>query len=144
MRSDAAVRAGDHGRRRGMTLVEILIVIVIMAMLIAILLPAVQSVRETARKAQCANNLKQIGTAYLQRVTMGGTVNVESWNVDLLPYMQQNASVLICPSETARATKEIPTSGFPELEGWMVNYHATHGRPELKVPLGPLVSDETR
>ena len=138
MRSDAAVRAGDHGRRRGMTLVEILIVIVIMAMLIAILLPAVQGVRETARKAQCANNLKQIGTAYLQRVTMGGTVNVESWNVDLLPYMQQNASVLICPSETARATKEIPTSGFPELEGWMVNYHATHGRPELKVPLGPL------
>jgi len=138
MRCDAAVQAGRRGRRRGMTLVEILIVIVIIAMLMAMLLPAVQGVRETARKAHCANNLKQIGTAYLQRVTMGSAVNVESWNVDLLPSMERNASVLICPSETAPATKEIPASGFPELEGWMVNYHATDGRPELKVPLGPL------
>ena len=50
-------------RRSGFTLIELLVVIAIIAVLIALLLPAVQAAREAARRAQCVNNLKQIGIA---------------------------------------------------------------------------------
>ena len=50
-------------QRRGFTLIELLVVIAIIAVLIALLLPAVQAAREAARRAQCVNNLKQLGLA---------------------------------------------------------------------------------
>jgi prepilin-type N-terminal cleavage/methylation domain-containing protein len=82
----------------GFTLVELLVVIAIIGILIALLLPAVQAARESARRTQCTNNLKQFGVAALtyestwKRFPPGRLTNNTSQHILLLPYIEQDAA----------------------------------------------------
>jgi prepilin-type N-terminal cleavage/methylation domain-containing protein/prepilin-type processing-associated H-X9-DG protein len=131
-------------RRRGFTLIELLVVIAIIAVLIGLLLPAVQKVRDAASRIRCTNNLKQIGLAlhnfhdvnggfpaacYNYRInatTMNSSPRQadsrlwKSWLAQILPYVEQDA---LAKDTDAKANGAPPPPSdnpyaFPEANNW--------------------------
>src|SRR5262249_51939819 len=96
-------RRRSSRERIGFTLVELLVVIAIIGILIALLLPAVQAARESARRSSCTNNLKQVGVALqnhlsakktfppLSILPKGQTTQPWSAQARLLPYLEEKS-----------------------------------------------------
>src|SRR5579871_2734153 len=115
--------------RKGFTLIELLVVIAIIGVLIALLLPAVQKVREAANRIQCANHLKQLALACHTHADSFGTLpacNVvvltgpdptsessytyyENWCLKILPYVEQGN--LAMQYDFSRPNDQQPLSG---------------------------------
>jgi prepilin-type N-terminal cleavage/methylation domain-containing protein/prepilin-type processing-associated H-X9-DG protein len=112
-RPSLARRAND---RRGFTLIELLVVIAVVAILVGLLLPAVQKVREAASRVKCQNNLKQLALALHSRHDAygsfpkgavwnnGGYYDAprSGWNYALFPYLEQDNVYRRLPPEAAR------------------------------------------
>ncbi len=125
----------------GFTLVELLVVIAIIGILVGLLLPAVQSAREAARRMQCSNNLKQFGLAILNYESSYKAVPVAiwssnplkgepgaydddgyGWQTSILPFMEQTALY----NQLASGPMPLGTPGALELY-WRIMVHQLRG-----------------
>jgi len=137
-----------ESRSRGFTLIELLVVIAIIAVLIALLLPAVQSAREAARRAQCVNNLKQIGIALHNYHTAtnsfppgvsasNNTVNNGDGGRPCIPWMGWSAQGLLLNYMEQTALYNAINFSFDPISGPSFPYNSTATTTKINSYLCP-------
>ncbi len=135
-------RRSRPSTRWGFTLIELLVVIAIIAVLIGLLLPAVQSAREAARRSQCVNQLKQLGLATHNYLDVNqafpaasifkatrGSWNV-SWTLAIMPNMEQTAIFNAHNFSVEAIAQENTTVGYNLITGLICPSENVKGRPD--------------
>ncbi len=145
------------GGERGFTLVELLVVITILAMLVALLIPAVQMAREAARKTQCLNNEKQLALGIVNYATTkqkfppmfvaqpnwtgGGTVPAVGWVPEILSTIEQNEYYRLYKSDQLKfQLPPLSTDPASMLEVEVLNCPSRATDPLAKAPLAYVVN----
>ncbi len=134
-------------KTKGFTLIELLVVIAIIGVLIGLLLPAVQAAREAARRAQCVNNLKQLGLAVHNYISSNNCLPMQcnhptglqatgpisgfswGWNVELLPQMEQQAMYNSLNFQRPTDSAEATTAGYSQISTMLCPSESITQRP---------------
>jgi len=103
--------------RTGFTLIELLVVIAIIGILVGMLLPSIQQVREAARRTQCKSRMHNLGVAYHNLASVFPKRdfvidNPSAWVGRLKDYLEGNRTMYVCPNDIGRTS----VNSFPEIE----------------------------
>lgn len=126
-------------RRRGFTLVELMVAIAVIAVLLGILLSGVQRIREAANRTKCANNLAQIGHAYWHYVDKNNAETTAfkgkpTWVSNLKPFLDGRDDIFFCPSAVRMPaySDEVPKAWIHVRNTTYSEYGGSHDIPLSK------------